>query len=80
MADDSPIKGAVAITASNSTITPVGRLFVVNCTVAGNVTVRLRDATTHVIAVDVGYFAYPYAVIGVNTTGTTATATYANLY
>lgn len=80
MTDLRAIQSAATITAHDTNVVPVGRLFAVNCTVAGNVTVRLRDATTHVIAVTVGYHAFPYAVIGVNTTGTTATATYSNLY
>lgn len=74
---EQPIRGFVAITAG-ATDFPVGRLFIVNCTVAGNVVIRLFDGTTHTIAVAVGYSAYPYGVRGVTSSGTTATATYAN--
>lgn len=80
MADESPIRGAVVLTPSDTTIAPVGRRFAVNCTVAGNVPVRLRDGSVHVITVPVGYSAFEYAVIGVNTTSNTATAVYSNLY
>lgn len=80
MADESPIKGRKAITPHDTNVMSSGRLFAVNCTVAGDVTIRLRDASTHVITVAVGYSAFPFAVIGVNTTGTTATAVYSNLY
>lgn len=80
MADESPIRGRKAITAHDTNSISPGRLFAVHCTVAGDITIRLRDASPHVIAVDVGYSAFPFAVIGVNTTGTTATATYSNLY
>lgn len=80
MAKGGAVDRATAITASDSTVVESGELFTVNCTVAGNVTVRLAATGTHVIPVDVGYSAYPYRVIGVNTTGTTATATYANMH
>lgn len=72
---DQPIRGFVALTAGGGAVS-VGRIFVVNATVAGNVVVVLFDSTSHTIAVPVGYSAYPYAVRSV--TSATATATYAN--
>ncbi len=76
------IQGAVALTASDaaSAMTAPGTLFRVNCTVAGNVVVLLENDTTETIAVPIGYFTFPYRVKRVNSTNTTATATYANLY
>lgn len=71
-----PIRGVKALTID--TEAPVGRLFIANCTVAGNVSVTLYDNSTHIIALEVGYATFPYAVRKFNTTGTTATATYAN--
>ncbi len=59
---------------------PAGSLFRINCTVAGNVTATLESGVDEPIAVVVGYLALPYRVIGVKSSGTTATATYANLY
>lgn len=74
-ADNQPIRGFAVLTSGGGNA-PVGRVFVVNATVAGNVTVTMRDGSSHVIAVPVGYSAYPYAVVAI--TATTATATYAN--
>jgi hypothetical protein len=53
--------------------------FAVNCTVAGDVKVELGGGT-YVITVAVGSSFFPLGVIGVYSTGTTATATYANFY
>lgn len=77
MAEIRTIRGAVPIVLD----TPVGpgAKFTVNATVAGNVSVVFRDGSPHVIAVPVGYTAYDYEIRQVNTAGTTATATYANL-
>lgn len=72
---DQPIRGFVALTAGGSAA-PMGRLFVVNCTVAGNVVVVMQDGSSHTIAVEEGYSAFPYQVRSV--TSATATATYAN--
>lgn len=57
----------------------VGRYLRVTCTAAGNVVVKFADASTETVAVSVGYNLYPFAAVAVNTSGTTATATYANL-
>ena len=75
------IQRSVAMTASDTAaLIPAGNLFRVTCTVAGNVVVLLEDGTTETIAVSAGYFVFPYRVRRVNSTSTTATATYANLY
>lgn len=76
-ASTQPVRGFVAVTAG-ATDFPAGRIFVVNCTVAGNVVIRMFDGSTHTIAVATGYSAFPYEVRGVTSSGTTATATYAN--
>jgi hypothetical protein len=73
-----PARGAKALTA-NDTEGPMGHLFAVKCTVAGDVSLTLQDGSTHVIGVVVGYSTFPYCVRKVNSSGTTATATYANM-
>lgn len=78
--DERPIHGAKVVTPGDTTVIGAGRRFAINCSVAGNVTIRFNDNSTHVISAVVGYNDYRYAVIGVNTTGTTATAVYSNLY
>jgi len=51
-----------------------------NCTVTGNVTVTYSDASTGVWIVGAaGTSVWPIAATAVNTSGTTATCTYANL-
>ena len=75
---EQPIKGFRALTID--TLAPEGRLFVANCTVAGDVSVTMRDGSTHIITLVEGYQAFPYGVKRFNTTGTTATATYENGY
>lgn len=72
---DQPVRGVQALTAGGGN-KPVGRIFVINATVAGDVVVTFYDGTTHTIAAPVGYSAYPYAVK--NVVSATATATYAN--
>jgi hypothetical protein len=57
-----------------------GNLFRVTCTVAGIVAAVLEDDSVELITVATGYITFPYAVKRVNSTSTTATATYANLY
>lgn len=75
------ISRSVAMTAGDSqAFIGAGSLFRVNCTIAGNVVVVLEDGTEETIPVTAGYFAFPYRVQRVKSTGTTATATYANLY
>lgn len=74
--DNLPIRSVNVITPG--TEAPAGRLFIVNCTVAGNVTVTLLGDTNHTIPVAVGYSVFPYSVTNVVVADTTATATYAN--
>ena len=71
---------ARAVTASNSVKVTPGRQFCINCTVAGNVKVGFAaDDSTLTIAVAVGTLILNWSVNQVYVTGTTATATYANL-
>ena len=56
-----------------------GRSIRINCTVAGNVSLTLPDGSIEIIPVSVGYQTFPFAVTQINVSGTTATATYANL-
>lgn len=74
MLENNPVRGVRALTVAAAD-TSGGRLFMVNATVTGDVTVKLFDNTTHVITVPVGYTTYPYCVRSV--TASTATATYA---
>lgn len=73
------IRHKVDITADARPI-PAGSLFRINCSVAGNVVATLESGVDETIAVVAGYFALPMRVVGVKSSGTTATATYANLY
>jgi hypothetical protein len=72
--DNQPVRGFAVLTVGADG--PMGRLFVVNASVAGNVTVKLQDNSTHTFPVPAGYSAYPYQVRQV--TATTATAVYSN--
>lgn len=74
---DAPGQGAIALTPDVTA--RVGRFFAVNCSVAGNVSIAFADGSTHVFPVTTGYTILPYAIAKVNTSGTTATATYANI-
>jgi hypothetical protein len=69
--------GAITMTVG-SVYTPQ-RSIGVNCTGAGNVSLLLSDASVVVVAAAVGWQTFPFAVVSVNTSGTTATATYYNL-
>lgn len=51
----------------------------ITATVAGNVSILLAGGQTVVVAAVVGSVIHPLAAIGVNTSGTTATATYSAL-
>lgn len=51
----------------------------ISCTVAGDVSLKMDDGSANVVPVDVGLTVLPYAVQTVNSSGTTATATYRNL-
>ena len=62
----------------DTTASTPGEWFWVNCTVAGNVSVDLESNNTLVFYVEIGQSILALAVSRVNTTGTTATATYFN--
>lgn len=72
------VYGAVAMTVGAAAIKE-GRQLFVNCSVPGNVAVTFADTSTLVTPVSVGANIFPWAVTKINTSGTTATATYANL-
>jgi ethanolamine utilization microcompartment shell protein EutS len=74
-----PFNGAAAITPSNTLLVTPGKAFMINCTVAGDVKVGFVDGSTLTITVAIGTLILPWAVQQVFVTGTTATATYANL-
>jgi ethanolamine utilization microcompartment shell protein EutS len=74
-----PASGSTDVAASNTvTVTP-GVTFIINCTIAGTVKVGFPDGSTLTITVAVGTLILPWAVNQVFVTGTSATATYANL-
>lgn len=75
--NNAAFQGAVAMTVG--TVYAAGRSLAVNASVAGNVSVTFPDASTLVFPVVVGFQTFPFAVTEVNSSGTTATATYANL-
>lgn len=68
-----------SIVLSVGTPSTAGRALAINCTVSGNVAVTLADGSTMTFAVVAGFFTVPFSVTQVNTSGTTATATYWNL-
>lgn len=75
--DGGPASACVAMT-SGTTYTQ-GRAFLINCTVAGTVTLTFPDASTMTLNLAAaGQYEWNYAIIKV-TTGN-ATATYYNLY
>lgn len=51
----------------------------ITCTGAGDVSFKMADDSTNIVPVAVGLTVLPYAVKTVNSSGTTATATYRNL-
>lgn len=57
----------------------VGRALQVICTVAGDVSFLMTDGSTNTVPVNVGLSILTYEVLRVLSTGTTATATFANL-
>lgn len=57
-----------------------GRTVEVDCTVAGNVSLKLANGKTKVLPVQVGFQTFPWAAVGLNATGTTATASAINWY
>jgi hypothetical protein len=70
------VPGRIAITVG----TPVaaGRSFCAICTAAGNVSVTFADTSVGAYPLAVGVNVFPFQVTEVNTSGTTATATYEN--
>lgn len=72
-----PVTGMIAMP-SLDTVYAVGRYFAVKCTVAGNVAITYSDDSISVLPVVVGLNVFYSAVKKVNTTNTTATATYEN--
>lgn len=76
--DTSPYGTATAMTVG--TVYPAGRAVIISCTVTGNIVVKLADGSTMTLAVPVGLLEFTWASIGIVTSGTTATATYYNLY
>lgn len=78
--EDRSIHGVIAVpTRSDTVLFGEGRYFLIICTVAGNVKVGFVDGTTLVFPVGVGLTILPWRVKQVFSTGTSATATYANL-
>ena len=69
----------VTYTPSDTTTIAAGRGIAINATVAGNVSVLMSGGGTFVFPVAVGLTMLPLAVTRVNTTGSTATATYSKL-
>jgi hypothetical protein len=71
----------IALTASDlvSANSAPGIYIHINCTVAGNVSITAANGTD-TLQVAVGSSFFPIGVIRVNSTGTTATATYKNYY
>lgn len=76
-AANAPYSGSTAMTVG--TVYTAGRGLFINTTVAGNVAVTMSDTSILTFAVSVGLTILPLKVTKVNTSGTTATATYAEL-
>ena len=76
-AEDEAFTGVTAMTVG--TVYPVGRSLFINCTVAGNVKMLFFDGSTLTFPVSAGPTILPFAVTEIVSSGTTATATYANL-
>lgn len=74
---EAPYQGVVAI-ALDQAQTPQ-RAIRINCTVAGNVSLAYVDGSKDIVPVQVGLSYIPGAITTVNSAGTTATATYANM-
>lgn len=77
LAAEMPPQGAVAMVVG--TAQTAQRAMRVNCTVAGNVSFTYADGTTDTVMANVGTSYFAGAITTVNTNGTTATATYANI-
>jgi hypothetical protein len=75
-ANSNPVPGVISMTVG--TPATAGRSFAVICSAAGNVNVTFSDTSTGTYPVLVGLNVFPFAVTQVNSSGTTATATYQN--
>ena len=75
------LSNPIELTASDSVSSNVapGVYLHVNCTVAGNVSIAVANGSD-TLQVAVGSSFFPIGVARVNSTGTTATATYKNYY
>lgn len=70
------VTGRVPLTVG--TAVTAGRALCVICSVAGNVAVTFANASIGIYPVALGMTVFPFAATQVNTSGTTATATYEN--
>lgn len=75
--DDKPYQGSTPLTVG--TIYPTMRSLIVVATTAGNVSITLKDGSIMVIPVSVGLTSFPAGVTTINSSGTTAVATYYNM-
>lgn len=79
--DDAGMANSVVLVPSDTVNVSPREYFCIKCTVSGDVSVLLEAGTTHIIPVEADNVYYlPLAVKRVNVTGTTATATYENLW
>lgn len=76
------VVGVVALTKSDLDAgdTKPGVRFAAICTGAGNVKVKFANGQTGTYPIAVGLTYFPWAVVRVFTTGTTATATFENWF
>lgn len=72
-------RSAIAQTVSDTVAFPETNAVAVVATVAGNVSLKVVGGQTIIVPVLVGLTILPLAAIQINTTGTTATATYYRL-
>lgn len=72
-----PFQGAVAMVVG--TAQTAQRSVGILATAAGNVAMTLADASTITLPVYIGWQTFPFAATAINSSGTTATATYFNL-
>lgn len=73
-----PYEGSVAMVVGTP-LAQVVRAVQVVASVAGNVSILMKDGSSNVVPVVVGMTVLPYAALGINTSGTTATASYTGL-
>ena len=75
---DASYRGGVAMTVGTLTY-QAWRGVGVNATVAGNVSIQMADGSAIVVTVPVGWTELKFSAVGINSSGTTATATYYDL-